>query len=129
MDKKIVLVGAGPTSFGPAMLTDIALSKVLGGSTLVLHDIDKEKLEIIYEIVLEENKLLNNKYTIEHITNRAEAFKDTDFIVSSIEVGDRFKLWMQDYEIPKKHGSTQILGECGGPGESLHAMRIIPPII
>jgi alpha-galactosidase/6-phospho-beta-glucosidase family protein len=55
MDKKIVLVGAGSTSFGPASLTDLKFSDVLGGSTIVLHDIDKEKLEIIYDIVLEEN--------------------------------------------------------------------------
>jgi len=129
IDKKIVLVGAGSTSFGPAMLTDIALSEVLGGSTIVLHDIDKEKLEIIYDIVMKENEILKNKYNIEWTTNRADAFKGADFIVSSIEVGERFRLWMQDYEIPRKHGSTQILGECGGPGGSLHAMRIIPQII
>lgn len=129
MDKKIVLVGAGSTSFGPSSLADLAHSDVLGGSTVMLHDINKEKLEIIYEIVLEENTLLGNKFNFERTTNRAEAFKDADFIISSIEVGDRFKLWMQDYEIPRKHGSTQILGECGGPGGSFHAFRIVPPIL
>lgn len=129
MDKRIVLVGAGSTSFGPAMFTDLMHSKVLGGSTIVLHDIDGEHLEIINDLVLKENELKNNKFTIEHTTNRAEAFKGADFIISSIEVGERFKLWMQDYEIPCKHGSTQILGECGGPGGSFHAMRIVPPIL
>jgi alpha-galactosidase len=129
MNKKIVLVGAGSTSFGPASLTDLKFSKVLDGSTIVLHDIDKEKLEIIYDIVLEENKILENKYNFERTTNRADAFNGADFIISSIEVGDRSKLWRQDYEIPRKHGSTQILGECGGPGGSFHAFRIIPPIL
>ena len=47
MDKKIVLVGAGSSSFGPSMLSDLLLSNVLSGCTIVLHDIDKEKLEII----------------------------------------------------------------------------------
>ena len=42
MDKRIVLVGAGSTSFGPAMLTDLFHSKVLDGSTIVLHDIKAE---------------------------------------------------------------------------------------
>jgi alpha-galactosidase len=129
MDKKIVLVGAGSTSFGPASLTDLKFSDVLGGSTIVLHDINKEKLEIIYEIVLEENKILENKYNFERTTNRAEALKGADFIISSIEIGDRSALWRQDYEIPRKHGSTQILGECGGPGGSFHAFRIIPSIL
>ena len=47
MIKKIVLVGAGSTSFGPEMFNDIFLSDDLAGSTIVLHDIDKKKLEII----------------------------------------------------------------------------------
>jgi len=129
MDKKIVLVGAGSTSFGPSMLNDLFLNDVLKGSTIVLHDINKEKLEMIAELIHEENRMRNDKYVIEHTTNRSNAFKDADFIISSIEVGDRFKLWRQDYTIPRKHGSTQILGECGGPGGSFHAFRIIPSVI
>ena len=130
MDKKIVLVGAGSTSFGPSMFTDIYHSKLLEGSTIVLHDIDKERLEIIYELLVAENeKIYGNRFTVERTIDRAVAFNNADFIISSIEVGDRFKLWMQDYEIPRKHGSTQIMGECGGPGGSFHAFRIIPSII
>jgi alpha-galactosidase len=128
-EPRIVLVGAGSTSFGPAMFTDLFHSKGLGGSTIVLHDINKEHLEIIYDVVLKENEIKNDKFNIERTTNRIEAFKGADFIISSIEVGDRYKLWWQDYKIPRKHGSTQILGECGGPGGSFHAFRIIPSII
>ncbi|MFW9943345.1 MAG: glycosyl hydrolase family 4 [Candidatus Thorarchaeota archaeon] len=129
MDKKIVLVGAGSTSFGPATMSDIFLSEVLEGSTVVLHDINKEKLEMFYDLLVVENERLENKFNIERTTDRTSAFKDADFIINSIEVGDRYKLWRQDYEIPRKHGSPQILGECGGPGGSFHAWRIIPPIL
>jgi alpha-galactosidase len=129
MKKKIVLVGAGSTSFGPSTFTDLYLSTKLVGSTIVLHDINKEKLKIVYEILTFENKRLENKFDIQWTTNRAEAFENADFIINSIEVGDRFSLWKQDYEISRKHGSTQILGECGGPGGTFHAWRIIPPII
>ncbi|MHA2009564.1 MAG: family 4 glycosyl hydrolase [Promethearchaeota archaeon] len=125
----MVLVGAGSTSFGPAMFNDIYLSDVLDGSTIVLHDVDKKKLEMIYELLMVENERLNNKFNLEMTTDRNIAFKKADFIINSIEVGDRMKLWRQDYEIPRKHGSTQILGECGGPGGTFHAWRIIPPIV
>ncbi len=129
MNKKIVLIGAGSTSFGPPMFNDIYLSDVLEGSTIVLNDINKEKLEMIYDLLLAENEKHNNKFSIERTTDRSKALKGADFIINSIEVGDRMKLWRQDYEIPKKHGSTQILGECGGPGGTFHAWRIIPPIV
>jgi len=129
MDKKIVLVGAGSTAFGPAMLTDLFNSKILDGTTIILHDINKKYLEIVYELMQEENKIYKNKFNIEYTLNRQKAFKDADFIISSIEIGDRFRLWWDDYHIPRKYGSSQILGECGGPGGTLHAFRIIPPIV
>ncbi len=129
MDKRIVLVGAGSTSFGPEILSDIFLSDILKGSTIVLHDIDKKKLGMIYEIALKESKIRNNIFNIERSTKRSDALKDADFIINSIEVGDRFFLWRQDREIPRKHGSKQILGECGGPGGAFHAFRILPQII
>ncbi|MFX0043795.1 MAG: hypothetical protein ACFE8L_12860 [Candidatus Hodarchaeota archaeon] len=129
MEKKIVLVGAGSTSFGPSTFNDLYLSTILEGSTIVLHDINKEKLKIAYELLTFQNERLGSKFNIQWTTNRAKAFEDADFIINSIEVGDRFSLWRQDYEIPRKYGSTQILGECGGPGGSFHAWRIIPPII
>ncbi len=129
MEKKIVIVGAGSVNFGPPMFTDIFLSDILQGSTVVLHDINKDKLKTIYEILKTENEREGFRFNLEQTQNRSKAFKNADFIINAIEVGDRMKLWRQDYEIPRKHGSTQILGECGGPGGTFHAWRIIPPII
>ncbi len=129
MQTKIVLVGAGSTSFGPPMFNDIFLSDLLEGSTVVLHDVNKSKLEMVYNILEIENERQKNKIYLERTTNRAKAFKDADFIINSIEVGNRMELWRQDYEIPRKYGATQILGECGGPGGAFHAWRIIPPIV
>jgi alpha-galactosidase len=129
MKSKIVLIGAGSTSFGPSTLLDLFQSEFLHGSTIVLHDIDKDHLNIIFDLITAENKIHNDKFIIDQTTNRRNALKDADFIISSIEVGDRFKLWREDYKIPRKYGSTQILGECGGPGGTLHAFRIIPPIV
>ncbi|MFW9972007.1 MAG: hypothetical protein ACFFDF_17590 [Candidatus Odinarchaeota archaeon] len=129
MSKKIVLIGAGSASFGRHMFNDIYLSDMLKGSTLVLHDINKDKLEMIYNLLMAENELQDNKISLERTLDRSKALKDADFIINSIEVGDRMKLWRQDYEIPRKCGSTQILGECGGPGGTFHAWRIIPRIV
>lgn len=129
MDKKIVLIGAGSTSFGPSMFSDLYLSDILEGCEVMLHDIDKSKLDMIYDLLLIENERSEEKFTLNKTLNREEALKGADFIISSIEVGDRMKLWRQDYEIPRKHGSTQVLGENGGPGGIFHTFRILPPII
>ncbi|MFX1568835.1 MAG: hypothetical protein ACFFCV_10775 [Promethearchaeota archaeon] len=129
MDKKIVLIGAGSANFGPPTFIDLNLSKTLGGATIMLHDIDKEKLEIVNEVVSEDNRKLGNKFNIEATINRIEALKEADFVINSTEHGDRFELRWQDNTIPRKHGSTERMGENGGPGGFFHSARQIPEII
>jgi alpha-galactosidase len=129
MDKKIVLIGAGSAAFGPSTFIDLNLSNVLEGSTITLHDIDEEKLQMVYEVVCEDNKKNDNKFNIESTLNRKEALKDADFVINSTENGDRFELRWQDNTIPRKHGSTERMAENGGPGGFFHSARQIPEII
>ena len=129
MGKQIVLIGAGSAQFGYGTIGDILQSKVLEGSKIVLHDINPDTLRVVYEnasAFIEEHKL---PFTISATTNRAEAFQGADYLVSSIEVGNRFDLWEQDWRIPQQYGILQVYGENGGPGGLFHSMRIIPPIL
>jgi alpha-galactosidase len=129
MGKRIVLVGAGSAQFGYGTIGDVLQSKVLEGSTIVLHDINPESLAVVAKhgrAFIEERKL---PCTISATTNRAEAFQGADFIIISIEVGNRFELWEQDWRIPQQYGVQQVYGENGGPGGLFHSLRIIPPIL
>jgi alpha-galactosidase len=108
---------------------DIYQSKVLAGSTIVLVDIDEPKLNKVYDIVVQENKITGEKFNIEKTTDRKSALKDVDFAICSIEHGDRFKYRWQDNTIPHKHGTTEMMAENGGPGGFFHSARQIPEII
>jgi alpha-galactosidase len=121
VDKKIVLIGAGSAAFGPPTLIDLFQSKVLPGSTVVLHDINEEKLNRVYDIVVKENKMVGEKYNIIKTLDRKTAIKNADFIVCSIENGDRFEHRWEDHTIPHKHGSTEMMAENGGPGGFFHS--------
>ena len=129
MDKKIVLIGAGSAAFTPATMIDLNQSKTLSGSTVVLVDIDEEKLDRVYEVVSFDNKTLGNKFNIIKTADRNEALKNADFVINSIEHGDRFELRWQDNTIPRKHGSTERMAENGGPGGFFHSARQIPEIL
>jgi alpha-galactosidase len=129
MEKRIVLIGAGSAQFGYGTMGDIFQSKVLVGSHVVLHDINPETLatvEATGQAFIEKNDL---PYTLSATTSRAEALEGADFCVSSIEVGNRFELWEQDWRIPQQYGIRQVYGENGGPGGLFHSLRIIPPIL
>ncbi|MHA2050421.1 MAG: family 4 glycosyl hydrolase [Promethearchaeota archaeon] len=129
MDKKIVLIGAGSAEFGPPTFNDLNRSEILAGSTITLLDIDKEKLQMVYEVVSEDNRKIGNKFTIECTPNREKALKGADFIINATEHGDRFELRWQDNTIPRKHGTTERMGENGGAGGFFHSARQIPEII
>ena len=129
MDKKIVLIGAGSAVFGPATLNDIYMSEVLAGSTISLVDIDEEKLNRVYDIVVKENEIKGAHFNIEKSTDRKTVLKDADFVVCSIEHGDRFSHRWQDHRIPHQHGSTEMMAENGGPGGFFHSARQIPTIV
>ena len=126
---KIVLIGAGSANFGLGTIGDIFKSKILEGSTVTLHDINAKALENTKKIALEYKEKLKVNYNIEATTNRVEALKDATFCIISIEVGNRFDLWDQDWKIPLQYGVKQIYGENGGPGGLFHSLRIIPAIL
>ena len=126
---KIVLIGAGSTQFGLGTVGDIFKSKILEGSTIILHDINPEALKNTKNIADKYKNELKINCSIEATTNLQDALKNANFCIISIEVGDRFKLWEEDWKIPVEHGSKQIFGENGGPGGLFHTLRIAPEIV
>jgi alpha-galactosidase len=129
MSNRIVLIGAGSAMFGLGTLGDIFKEAVLEGSTIVLHDINPQTLKLTQR---EAQSFLDDKdleFTLEATTDRKEAVRGADFCIISIEVGDRYALWEQDWKVPLQFGIHQVYGENGGPGGFFHAMRIIPPIL
>ncbi len=129
MQKRIVLIGAGSAQFGYGTIGDILQSKLLSGSQIVLHDINPQTLKVVADTAAAFIQEHNLPYSLEATTNRPEALKGADFIISSIEVGNRFDLWEMDWRIPQQYGVQQVYGENGGPGGLFHSLRIIPPIL
>jgi alpha-galactosidase len=129
MQKKIVLIGAGSAQFGYGTMGDIFQSEVLQDSHIVLLDINPKTLAVVEstgQAFIDEHDL---PFTLSATTSRAEALEGADYCVISIEVGDRFELWEQDWRIPQQYGIRQVYGENGGPGGLFHSLRIIPPIL
>lgn len=129
MQKRIVLIGAGSAQFGYGTIGDILQSSLLEGSQIVLHDINPVTLKVVADTATAFIQERGLPYTIESTIDRPTALKNADFIISSIEVGNRFELWEQDWRIPQQYGVRQVYGENGGPGGLFHSLRIIPPIL
>ena len=76
---KIVLIGAGSAIFGLGTISDIFNSKVLEGSTITLHDINKKALEKTKNIAENYKAKLDRNFNIESNTDRKVALKNADF--------------------------------------------------
>jgi alpha-galactosidase len=126
---KIVLIGAGSAQFGYGMLEDIAQSSILAGAEIALLDINGQAVDQVRKRAqdfVDQQQLL---FTVTAGTDRKSALRGADFVIISIEVGNRFELWDQDWFIPLQYGIHQVYGENGGAGGTFHALRIIPPIL
>jgi len=126
---KLVLIGAGSAQFGLGTLGDFFQSKSLYGAEIVLVDINETALAVVNEkaqAFLAENSL---PFTVRATTDRKEALQGASFVIISIEIGDRFKLWDEDWTLPQQYGIRQVYGENGGVGGVFHALRITPVIL
>ena len=124
-DVKIVLVGAGSVSWGPRMVTDLALTDGLAGSTITLLDIDAEALERmrrIAEMILAQG---DHDFVLEVTTDRREALRDADYVIVTISAGG-FDTMKHDLAIPWKYGIRHSVGDTVGPGGLSRALRNIP---
>ncbi|MBM7345674.1 MULTISPECIES: alpha-glucosidase [Erwiniaceae] len=129
MATKIVLVGAGSAQFGYGTLGDIFQSTTLYGSEIVLLDINPAALAVTEKTARDFIAHEDLPFIISATTDRREALRGAEFVIISIEVGDRFALWDLDWQIPQQYGIQQVYGENGGPGGLFHSLRIIPPIL
>ncbi len=125
---KICLIGAGGMSFGPVMVLDAIASRRLRGATMMLHDVSPARLDVARRFATKANERCGSPIRIEASLDPAEALTGADFCLVSAEP-DRWQHWREDYEIPVRHGSTQITGENGGPGAVFHSLRSIKTIL
>jgi len=126
---KIVLIGAGSAVFGLKALASVIRSKRLRGCEFWLVDIDEEPLELMTGLAHKMNEAWGAGMTINGTTNRRDALPNADFVVLSVQVGQREKVWEMDWKIPLKHGVRQPYAENSGPGGFAHTARNLPLMI
>ena len=126
---KIVIIGAGSASFGPNTLATIMGNQRLKGSSLALVDLDRPALDILKRLAERINIEWDAQMDVVVDSNRKNVLSGADFVIVSIEVQPREKLWRQDWELTLKHGLRQPYGENGGPAGLMHACRQIGPFM
>jgi len=123
---KITFIGAGSTIFAKNVLGDLILTKEIGKFDIALYDIDLVRLEESFVMLSKLNRKYNGLAKIRKFQNRKEALRDAKYIVNAIQVGGYEPCTVWDFEIPKKYGLKQTIGDTLGIGGIMRALRTIP---
>ena len=127
---KITFMGAGSTVFAKNVLGDSMLCPVFHDAELSLYDINADRLEESWTVIEKMNQTINEgrasvrKYL--GAEQRKDALRDADFVVCAIQVGGYEPCTVIDFEIPKKYGLHQTIGDTLGIGGIFRALRTIP---
>ena len=126
---KITFMGAGSTVFARNVIGDCMCSEVLRDSIFSLYDIDAERLQesrVILEAMREQKGGYGKIECYCGIENRKDALRDANFVINAIQVGLYDPCTIIDFEVPKKYGLQQTIGDTLGIGGIMRALRTIP---
>ena len=126
---KVTFMGAGSTVFSKNVLGDTMLCDSFHDVEIALYDIDPVRLEESYLVIEGMNKTINqNRATIKKylgILQRKDALRGADFVVNAIQVGLYDPCTIIDFEVPKKYGLRQTIGDTLGIGGIMRGLRTI----
>ena len=126
---KIIFMGAGSTVFARNVIGDCMCTEALRDSVFALYDIDAERLEESRTILEAMRKAKGGYGKIEcyvGVENRKDALRGANFVVNAIQVGLYDPCTIIDFEVPKKYGLRQTIGDTLGIGGIMRTLRTIP---
>jgi len=100
---RIGVIGAGSIAWSATLIRDLSMTKNLWGSTVILMDKSRERLNLIYRFAKRYVSEVKADLRFEKTLNRKEAIRDADFVINTAMAGGH-----QYYEkmraISEKHG-------------------------
>ncbi len=128
MTPRITLIGAGSVEFTRILLADLSGFPELAQATVVLHDIDPERLATAEQIAAATNRATGARLRIDAHLDRRAALDGADFVINEIQVGG-FDATLRDFEIPKRYGLRQTIADTLGVGGVFRGLRTIPVLL
>src|SRR5581483_6704179 len=119
---KITLIGAGSVEFTRILLADLVAFPELSGTTIALHDISEDRLNTAERIVHHTIEATGAQFEVTSSLDRRRSLDRADFVVNEIQVGG-LEATLRDFEIPKKYGLRQTIGDTLGVGGIFRGLR------
>jgi alpha-galactosidase len=122
---RIAFIGAGSVVFTRNLVRDILTFPLLRDATLVLMDVDAERLAFAEQSVRGIIERGQYPACVEATMDRVTALEGSDVVICTI-LAHPVEVWRQDIEIPKRYGVDTNIGDTRGPSGVFRALRTIP---
>lgn len=126
---KITFIGAGSSVFAKNVIGDCLLTPALRECEVALYDIDPIRLKESEQMLININKNAGGFGIIKTYSERKEALRKANYVVNAIQVGGYKPCTVTDFEIPKKYGLKQTIGDTLGIGGIFRGLRTIPVML
>jgi alpha-galactosidase len=126
---RLAVIGAGSVEFTRNIIADLCSYRELHGSlTVALHDIDDERLEYSTRAARSIVERTGAAFAVEAYADRRAALDGASYVINEIQVGG-YEATLRDFEIPKKFGLRQTIGDTIGIGGIFRGLRTIPVMV
>jgi alpha-galactosidase len=121
---KVTLIGAGSTVFARTLISDVvSFPELADGLTVALMDIDADRLHAT------EQMTANAGIAVEATLDRRAALDGADYVFTMFQVGGYRPATVIDFEVPKRFGVRQTIGDTVGIGGIMRGLRTIPVLL
>jgi alpha-galactosidase len=107
---QISIIGAGSVVFTGRLVVDLCLTKGLYDSEVVLMDIDRQRLDMIYNLACRYAQETNATFKFKKTLDRKEALEGADFVINTVKIGG-YEGMEIERKIAAKYGFYGGLGE------------------
>lgn len=126
---KVTIIGAGSVEFTRNILADLSSYAELHGTLqIALHDIDAERLATAEGAARRLIDQMGAGYGVEASADRRAAFDGADYLINEIQVGG-YQATLTDFDVPKRFGVRQTIGDTIGIGGIMRGLRTIPVMV
>ena len=126
---KVTIIGAGSVEFTRGIVADLCSYEDLGGTLeIALHDIDPERLAYSERTATALVEQMGAGHRVSAHADRGPAFDGADYLINEIQVGG-YRATVTDFEVPKKYGLRQTIGDTIGTGGIMRGLRTIPVMV
>jgi alpha-galactosidase len=112
--------------FMKTLVGDILLRPALADATIALMDIDPQRLAESEAVARRLVESLGGPARIEATTDRRRALAGADYVIVAFQIGGYRPCTVTDFEIPRRHGLRQTIGDTLGVGGIMRGLRTVP---